>query len=180
MQVRGFTAHPSRHVDVVFHPHAPLFSLCPCSPLLHCAWTLLIHLAYRARSRVSIPLEMNLWAQRRSLSTPSLESTSYPDPQIITSYVPPSYSHILCYRLKNPAADSRLLHRLFYGTWPDINGRGQTNLLVEQVSHHPPITAYVIENKQKGLRLVGHNAQKTSFSGDYLSFIHKFLAFLRI
>ncbi|RDB19666.1 Protein KES1 [Hypsizygus marmoreus] len=39
-----------------------------------------------------------------------------------------------------------------------------TTLLVEQVSHHPPITAYVIENKTKGLRLIGHNAQKTSFS----------------
>ncbi|KAJ7737917.1 hypothetical protein DFH07DRAFT_966329 [Mycena maculata] len=60
----------------------------------------------------------------------------------------------------NPA-----LGELFYGTWPDVNGRGKTNLLVEQVSHHPPITAYVIENVSKGLKLVGHNAQKTSFSG---------------
>ncbi|KAJ8075027.1 Oxysterol-binding protein 4 [Marasmius tenuissimus] len=59
----------------------------------------------------------------------------------------------------NPA-----LGELFYGRWPDKNGRGQTDLLVEQVSHHPPITAYVIENKQKGVKLVGHNAQKTSFS----------------
>ncbi|KAJ6526590.1 hypothetical protein DFH09DRAFT_1187541 [Mycena vulgaris] len=59
----------------------------------------------------------------------------------------------------NPA-----LGELFYGTWPDKNGRGKTNLLVEQVSHHPPITAYVIENQSKGLKLVGHNAQKTSFS----------------
>lgn len=36
--------------------------------------------------------------------------------------------------------------------------------MVEQVSHHPPITAYVIENKTKGLTLTGHSAQKTSFS----------------
>jgi hypothetical protein len=56
-------------------------------------------------------------------------------------------------------------YRLFYGKWPDLNGRGQTDLLVEQVSHHPPITAYAIENKSKGVKLVGHNAQKTSFSG---------------
>ncbi|KAJ7199567.1 hypothetical protein C8J57DRAFT_1544979 [Mycena rebaudengoi] len=28
-----------------------------------------------------------------------------------------------------------------------------------------PITAYVIENESKGLKLAGHNAQKTSFSG---------------
>jgi len=57
-----------------------------------------------------------------------------------------------------------VLGEVFYGTWPDTKGRGVTQLLVEQVSHHPPITAYVIENKSKGLRLVGHNAQKTSFS----------------
>ncbi|EDR09428.1 uncharacterized protein LACBIDRAFT_319010 [Laccaria bicolor S238N-H82] len=57
-----------------------------------------------------------------------------------------------------------VLGELFYGNWPDKNDRGLTELLVEQVSHHPPITAYIIENKSKGLRLVGHNAQKTSFS----------------
>ncbi|KAF8637163.1 hypothetical protein AX17_003067 [Amanita inopinata Kibby_2008] len=61
-----------------------------------------------------------------------------------------------------------VLGELFYGHWPDKDGRGRTDLLVEQVSHHPPITAYVIENKSKGIRLVGHNAQKTSFSGGSL------------
>ncbi|KAH9887076.1 Oxysterol-binding protein [Cubamyces lactineus] len=57
-----------------------------------------------------------------------------------------------------------VLGELFYGFWPDRNGRGQTNLVVEQVSHHPPITAYYISNPQKGLALQGHSAQKTSFS----------------
>ena len=55
--------------------------------------------------------------------------------------------------------------RLFYGYWPDINGRGRTNLVVEQVSHHPPITAYYLSNESKGLHLNGPSAQKTSFSG---------------
>lgn len=58
-----------------------------------------------------------------------------------------------------------VLGELFYGYWPDLNGRGQTNLIVEQVSHHPPITAYFIDNPTKGIWLEGHNAQKTSFSG---------------
>ncbi|KIM89944.1 hypothetical protein PILCRDRAFT_95024 [Piloderma croceum F 1598] len=53
-----------------------------------------------------------------------------------------------------------VLGELFYGTWPSTN----TTLLVEQVSHHPPITAYRIANQAKGLVLTGHNAQKTSFS----------------
>ncbi|WOO78172.1 Protein KES1 [Vanrija pseudolonga] len=34
-----------------------------------------------------------------------------------------------------------VLGELFYGTWPDTNGRGETELIVEQVSHHPPIAA---------------------------------------
>ena len=60
-----------------------------------------------------------------------------------------------------------VLGETFYGIWPapDSNpSRGATSLLVEQVSHHPPITAYVINNPSKSLRLTGHNAQKTSFS----------------
>ena len=40
-----------------------------------------------------------------------------------------------------------------------------TTLVVEQVSHHPPITAYYIANASRGITLQGHNAQKTSFSG---------------
>jgi hypothetical protein len=58
-----------------------------------------------------------------------------------------------------------VLGELFYGHWPDKGGRGKTDLIVEQVSHHPPITGYYIENKSRGLHLQGHSAQKTSFSG---------------
>ncbi|KAH7924351.1 Oxysterol-binding protein [Leucogyrophana mollusca] len=59
-----------------------------------------------------------------------------------------------------------VLGELFYGTWPSNSARGgETTLVVEQVSHHPPITAYRIANNAKGIVLTGHNAQKTSFSG---------------
>ncbi|TDL26967.1 Oxysterol-binding protein [Rickenella mellea] len=58
-----------------------------------------------------------------------------------------------------------VLGELFYGYWPDKDGRGRTDLVVEQVSHHPPITAYYIANETKKVALQGHNAQKTSFSG---------------
>ncbi|OJA15017.1 hypothetical protein AZE42_08706 [Rhizopogon vesiculosus] len=59
-----------------------------------------------------------------------------------------------------------VLGELFYGYWPANEARGgKTTLVVEQVSHHPPITAYRIENIAKGVILTGHNAQKTSFSG---------------
>jgi hypothetical protein len=58
-----------------------------------------------------------------------------------------------------------VLGELFYGHWPDKNGRGLTTLIVEQVSHHPPITAYYISNESRKISLQGHSAQKTSFSG---------------
>ncbi|KIK94174.1 hypothetical protein PAXRUDRAFT_828257 [Paxillus rubicundulus Ve08.2h10] len=58
-----------------------------------------------------------------------------------------------------------VLGELFYGFWPETKERGgKTTLVVEQVSHHPPITAYRIANDAKGIVLTGHNAQKTSFS----------------
>lgn len=58
-----------------------------------------------------------------------------------------------------------VLGELFYGRWPQTSKRdGETTLVVEQVSHHPPITAYRIANDTKGITLVGHSAQKTTFS----------------
>ncbi|GJJ09161.1 hypothetical protein Clacol_003383 [Clathrus columnatus] len=58
-----------------------------------------------------------------------------------------------------------VLGELFYGYWPDKNGRGKTTLVVEQVSHHPPITAYYISNESKKISLEGSSGQRTSFSG---------------
>jgi hypothetical protein len=48
--------------------------------------------------------------------------------------------------------------------FPNTNARGLTTLVVEQVSHHPPITAYYIANSSRGVTLEGHNAQKITFS----------------
>ena len=50
-------------------------------------------------------------------------------------------------------------HRIFYGNWPDKNSRGLTELLVKYISHHPPITPYIIENKAK--RAASHGPQCT-------------------
>jgi len=53
------------------------------------------------------------------------------------------------------------LGELFLGKWEDQ--AGTTELVSEQVSHHPPVTAYSIWNNQHGVRLQGYNAQKASF-----------------
>jgi len=54
------------------------------------------------------------------------------------------------------------LGELFLGKW--VDSAGTTELISEQVSHHPPVTAYHISNKQHGVTLQGYNAQKASFS----------------
>ncbi|KAK3362820.1 hypothetical protein B0T25DRAFT_18756 [Lasiosphaeria hispida] len=54
------------------------------------------------------------------------------------------------------------LGEIFLGKWED--DAGTTELISEQVSHHPPATAYAIVNLSAGVRLEGYNAQKASFS----------------
>ncbi|TVY51897.1 Oxysterol-binding protein-like protein, partial [Lachnellula suecica] len=54
------------------------------------------------------------------------------------------------------------LGELFLGSW--VDGAGETKLVSEQVSHHPPVTAYNISNAQHGVTLQGYNAQKASFA----------------
>ncbi|KAG5996349.1 hypothetical protein E4U43_002868 [Claviceps pusilla] len=53
------------------------------------------------------------------------------------------------------------LGELFLGSW--IDEAGETTLVSEQVSHHPPATAYCIQNKKSGVKLEGYNAQKATF-----------------
>ncbi|KAM3520193.1 hypothetical protein NHJ13051_007016 [Beauveria bassiana] len=53
------------------------------------------------------------------------------------------------------------LGELFLGSWNDEAGK--TTLVSEQVSHHPPATAYCIRNDKTGVQLEGYNAQKATF-----------------
>ncbi|ODV95923.1 hypothetical protein PACTADRAFT_49359 [Pachysolen tannophilus NRRL Y-2460] len=59
------------------------------------------------------------------------------------------------------------LGELFVGKWIDDSkdGKiGETVLLSEQVSHHPPITAYAIYNDKNNIELQGYNGIKASIS----------------
>jgi len=60
-----------------------------------------------------------------------------------------------------------ILGELHLGQWS--TPKGPTVLVSEQVSHHPPITAYHISNEQAGVDLQGHCGQKTSFGGKTIS-----------
>ncbi|KAF8444179.1 hypothetical protein BGX38DRAFT_1095316 [Terfezia claveryi] len=58
------------------------------------------------------------------------------------------------------------LGELFLAKWEDKTGEiGDTVLISEQVSHHPPVTAYSIFNEKHQVRLEGYNGQRASFSG---------------
>ncbi|KAJ5499813.1 hypothetical protein N7453_008864 [Penicillium expansum] len=60
------------------------------------------------------------------------------------------------------------LGELFIGKWAGDAEVGETSLVSEQVSHHPPATAYAIRNEKNGVELQGYNAQKASFSSTIL------------
>ncbi|KAJ5429787.1 hypothetical protein N7491_006803 [Penicillium cf. griseofulvum] len=60
------------------------------------------------------------------------------------------------------------LGELFIGRWAGDAEVGETVLVSEQVSHHPPTTAYAIRNEKNGVELQGYNAQKASFSSTIL------------
>ncbi|KAF5667319.1 KES1-like protein [Fusarium heterosporum] len=55
------------------------------------------------------------------------------------------------------------LGELFLGSYSDKAG-SQSQLIVEQVSHHPPVTACSIYNKERGIASIGFVGQETSFS----------------
>ncbi|KAI8075419.1 uncharacterized protein B0P05DRAFT_547428 [Gilbertella persicaria] len=53
-----------------------------------------------------------------------------------------------------------ILGEQFLCEWDD-----KTRIVCEQVSHHPPVSGFHIENKEAGVVLNGHDGQKTRFSG---------------
>ncbi|KAG0673735.1 Oxysterol binding protein [Pichia californica] len=75
------------------------------------------------------------------------------------------------------------LGEIFVGKWDDnsINKNlGETILISEQVSHHPPITAYAVENKLNNTILEGYNGVRASMSSTALNvkqFGHALLEF---
>ncbi|GAV30244.1 hypothetical protein PMKS-003754 [Pichia membranifaciens] len=59
------------------------------------------------------------------------------------------------------------LGEIFVGKWEDTSKEqklGETILVSEQVSHHPPITAYAVENKKNNTILEGYNGVRASMS----------------
>ncbi|KAL9541680.1 hypothetical protein MBANPS3_008988 [Mucor bainieri] len=57
-----------------------------------------------------------------------------------------------------------VLGEQWFMNWADVDGCGETEVLCEQVSHHPPVTGFYIKNEKAGVVLNGHSGQKTRIS----------------
>lgn len=68
------------------------------------------------------------------------------------------------------------LGELFVGKWENKANEnfGETVLLSEQVSHHPPITAYTIFNDKNKVKLQGYNQIKASFTKSLMLKVKQF------
>lgn len=59
------------------------------------------------------------------------------------------------------------LGEVFVGKWADTSSEqtlGETVLLSEQVSHHPPVTAYAVVNEKNNFTLQGYNGIRATIS----------------
>ncbi|OZJ04858.1 hypothetical protein BZG36_02620 [Bifiguratus adelaidae] len=58
-----------------------------------------------------------------------------------------------------------VLGEQYFAKWADVDGSGETEMICEQVSHHPPVSAFYIENKKHGIYVNDHNGQKSGVKG---------------
>ncbi|KAK4185411.1 hypothetical protein QBC35DRAFT_439409 [Podospora australis] len=58
------------------------------------------------------------------------------------------------------------LGELFLASWTDEEAKATTELVAEQVSHHPPITAMHISDRRNGVRADGYARVEMGFNGN--------------
>ncbi|KIX03071.1 uncharacterized protein Z518_06621 [Rhinocladiella mackenziei CBS 650.93] len=107
------------------------------------------------------------WAENTSLF---IAPTQEPEPAkralLVLKWLLNTFKQQYCSRSEKLGSEKKPLNpflgELFLGEWDDEFG--QTRLVSEQVSHHPPVTAYCITNDKYRIRLQGYNGQKATFS----------------
>ncbi|KAI9832939.1 MAG: hypothetical protein M1819_003969 [Sarea resinae] len=118
-------------------------------------------------STTSLTEYSSYWAEHPSLF---VAPASEPDPQkravLVLKWFLSTLKQQYCSRNEELGSEKKPLNpflgELFLGKWEDE--AGVTQLVSEQVSHHPPVTAYSIWNDKHGIRLQGYNGQKAAFS----------------
>jgi len=114
-----------------------------------------------AKSAIEVPAA---WASRHDLF---LAPADEPDPQLRATLVAKNYLCSLKQLVDEGGENAAkkplnpFLGELFIGTLGE--GANATRLITEQVSHHPPVTACCMHNKEHGISSRGYVAQETSF-----------------
>ncbi|KAH0848303.1 hypothetical protein AYO21_04333 [Fonsecaea monophora] len=107
------------------------------------------------------------WAENTSLFiAPTQEKDPARRALLVLKWLLNTLKQQYCSRSEKLGSEKKPLNpflgELFLGKWNDEFG--ETTLVSEQVSHHPPVTAYCITNEKHRIRLQGYNGQKASFS----------------
>ncbi|QLQ81451.1 hypothetical protein HG537_0F02120 [Torulaspora globosa] len=108
--------------------------------------------------------------RERSVADPEVESLEMARMLAVVKYFVSTLKSQYCSRNESMGTEKKPLNpflgELFVGKWENKEHPefGETVLLSEQVSHHPPITAYAIFNDKNNVKLQGYNRIKSSFS----------------
>lgn len=142
-QVKDFLSHLSTFKGDLSSIAAPTFVLAP-------------------KSAIEIP---SAWASRHALFL-QVATESHPSKRalLVAKNYLCSLKQLVDEGGRNEAKKplTPFLGELFLGFFQDREST--THLIAEQVSHHPPVTAWVMYNKHHGISSTGFTSQKASFS----------------
>ncbi|ODV91363.1 hypothetical protein CANCADRAFT_122919 [Tortispora caseinolytica NRRL Y-17796] len=125
-------------------------------------------------SSVSLTEYSQFWTEISDLFT---GPASEPDPEkrmvAVVKWFIGTLRGQYCSRSENLGSEKKPLNpflgELFIGQWSNESEDNKTVLVSEQVSHHPPVTAYNIWNDKHGVQLQGFNGIKSSISATSLT-----------
>jgi len=110
------------------------------------------------------------WAQRPAVfAAPALESDPEKRSLLVLRWFLTSLRNQLYVNgapgvsIKKPL--NAFLGELFFASWTDEEQKATTHLVAEQVSHHPPITAMHITDREHGIRADGYARVEMTFNG---------------
>ncbi|KAK5662402.1 hypothetical protein OQA88_8312 [Cercophora sp. LCS_1] len=110
------------------------------------------------------------WAQRPAVfAAPALESNPEKRSLLVLRWFLTSLRSQLYVNgapgvsIKKPL--NAFLGELFFASWTDEENKATAHLVAEQVSHHPPITAMHITEREHGIRADGYARVEMTFNG---------------
>lgn len=105
------------------------------------------------------------WAEHPDLFVaPAKEASAEKRAALVMKWFLSTLRQQYCSRSEKLGSEKKPLNpflgELFLGYWPDNGDTGEIKLISEQVSHHPPATAYAIQNEKHGVEVNSSLCQK--------------------